>query len=113
VLYRYNAIVRSPNVTVRSMASYFFHVQRTRPPCHICKAIPCLWEQEDLNVTLTAISQLWNAADFLARLPRHDSSTAGAAAGQQHGTVDSSQYAALLEVLFDALQASCCAAGVT
>jgi hypothetical protein len=61
--------------------------------------------QEDLNVTLTAISQLWNAADFLARLPRHSSSTGGTAAGQQNGTVDSSQYAELLEILFNALQA--------
>lgn len=62
--------------------------------------------QEDLNVTLTAISQLWNAADFLARLPRHETSTDGAAADRQQGAVDSSQYADLLEVLFNALQAS-------
>lgn len=63
--------------------------------------------QEDLNVTLTAISQLWNAADFLARLPHPDSGgSSGAAAGQQHGGVDRSQYADLLEILFNALQVS-------
>jgi hypothetical protein len=69
----------------------------------------CHGLQEDLNVTLTAISQLWNAADFLARLPRPDSSgggAPGAAAAQQHGIVDRSYYADLLEVLFNALQAS-------
>ncbi len=49
-------------------------------------------------MTLTAISQLWNAADFLARLPPCDSAAGG---------VDSSKYAELLEVLFNALQVTC------
>lgn len=74
--------------------------------------------QADLNVTLTAISQLWNAADFLARLPTLDadapedtaSTTAPPSASGPPSTgslrigVDSSKYAELLEVLFNALQ---------
>lgn len=55
-------------------------------------------------MTLTAISQLWNAADFLARLPTHEASGDGSVATRQHGGVDSSKYADLLEVLFNALQ---------
>lgn len=74
--------------------------------------------QADLNVTLTAISQLWNAADFLARLPTLDADAAEDAAtaaapsstsgppstGSLRISVDSSKYAELLEVLFNALQ---------
>ena len=82
-------------------------------------AISARGTQEDLNVTLTAISQLWNAADFLARLPTYDAdaapkgsdtaATRDAAVGPPSGNglhpgVDSSKYAELLEVLFNALQ---------
>ena len=60
--------------------------------------------QEDLNVTLTDISQLWNAADFLARLPAYDPAVAGSAPAGVSPGVDSSKYAELLEVPFNALQ---------
>jgi hypothetical protein len=78
--------------------------------------------QADLNVSLTAISQLWNAADFLARLPTLDSDAPTGTPGVvppaammassgppstgslRAAGVDSSKYAELLEVLFGALQ---------
>ena len=67
-----------------------------------------IYPQEDLNVTLTAISQLWNAADFLARLPTYKTGSEGQQGGPRSSSgVDSSKYVELLEVLFNALQVRC------
>ena len=58
--------------------------------------------QADMNVSLTAISLLWNAADLLSKL----SSAPAAANGGPAPAValDSTQFEELLRVLFVALQ---------
>ena len=63
--------------------------------------------QADLNVTLTAISQLWNAADFLAhaRPARQTDDVDRSQLSEAGSTVlDATKYAELLELLLSSLQ---------
>lgn len=56
--------------------------------------------QVDMNVSLTAISLLWNAADLLSKLSRAPASPEGPAAA----SLDAAQFEELLRILFIALQ---------
>ena len=63
--------------------------------------------QADLNVTLTAISQLWNAADFLAhaRPARQTAAIDRLRISELGSTVlDADKYVELLELLLSSLQ---------
>ena len=75
-----------------------------------------LW-QADMNVSLTAISLLWNAADLLAKRSVHEevqqsgdeapSALGNGDAAVAVGTLDSVQFEELLRILFRALQVCC------
>jgi hypothetical protein len=63
--------------------------------------------QADLNVTLTAISQLWNAADFLAHArPARQTDDIDRSRISEIGftVLDAAKYVELLELLLSSLQ---------
>lgn len=67
-----------------------------------CLSLATLYagQQVDMNVSLTAISLLWNAADLLSKLSRAPASPEGPAAA----SLDAAQFEELLRILFIALQ---------
>ena len=72
-----------------------------------CLSVATLYasQQADMNVSLTAISLLWNAADLLSKLssvPPAASATANGGAPSM--ALDAAQFQDLLRVLFVALQ---------
>ena len=69
--------------------------------------------QADLNVSLTAINLLWNAADLLAkrsvhsfRIEQADSNGDAALNGSGPGLLNREQFEELLRFLFQSVQAS-------
>ena len=76
----------------------------TLPDVKACAA------QADMNVSLTAIALIWNAADQLAKLAAHGGASDGeppgedSAAAQQATGLSAAHLEALLRQLFSALQ---------
>lgn len=69
--------------------------------------------QADLNVSLTAINLLWNAADLLAKRSVHSLSTVEnhreetSPNGTASGLLDREKFEELLRFLFQSIQAGC------